>query len=271
VIAPSAQPLSTDENRDKDASAVRDGTMAIEAAMKSAHRRPASLARDRFRHPAETLAFFGLTPTMTVLDIGPGDGWYTELLAPSLAEKGRYLTTAARPDSKPGSHWGSVVSEKFVAFLRDAPEHYGKVTTLVVDYEAPKLNLESSVDMVLMMREVHMMKNWGTLGAWLHESSLALKPGGVLGIEDHRAPADADPNACATTGYLPEAWVIARVEEAGFRLAGRSEVNANPKDTKNYAGGVWTLPPTFTLGDEDRDRYSAIGESDRMTLKFVKK
>jgi predicted methyltransferase len=253
-----------------DVLAVREGTIAVEAAMTSRERTPGAAARDQYRHPAETLAFFGLTPTMTVLDVGPGDGWYTELLAPALAKRGRYITTVARPDAPPGSHWGSGVSTRFVAFLRGQPERYRNVETLVVDYEAPKVDLDGQVDMVLLLREVHMMKNWATLDAWLRETARALKPGGILGIEDHRAARGADPNACATTGYLPEAWVIARVEAAGFALVGRSDINANPRDTKNYAAGVWTLPPTLSLGDEGRERYLAIGESDRMTLKFVK-
>jgi predicted methyltransferase len=124
--------------------------------------------------------------------------------------------------------------------------------------------------MVLMMREVHMMRNWGTLGTWLAEALRVLKPGGILGIEDHRAAPDTAPEDCGKTGYLPEAWVIAQVQAAGFSLVAKSEVNANPKDTKDYEQGVWTLPPEFTLGDKDHDRYAAIGESDRMTLKFVK-
>jgi predicted methyltransferase len=247
------------------------GRAAIEAAMKGSHRAPGAADRDKYRHPAETLEFFGFAPTMTVLDVAPGAGWYTELLAPALAKHGAYLTTVPDPGGLVGSNWGTALNDRFVEHLKEAPELYGKVRTLVVSYEAPKLNLDDgTVDMVLMMREVHMMKNWGTLDAWLRIAFRALKPGGILGIEDHRAAPGTDPAQCATTGYLPEAWVIAQVEAAGFALAGRSEINANPNDTKDHPKGVWTLPPEYLLKDVDRERYAKIGESDRMTLKFVK-
>jgi predicted methyltransferase len=209
---------------------------------------------------------------MTVLDVDPGSGWYTELLAPALAKRGKYLTTGTKVllDRHAESHWSTVATRALQAFLRQAPELYGGVQMIVMDYEAPKLDLDGTVDMVLMMREVHMMRNWDTLGTWLKEAFRALRPGGILGIEDHRAAPGAAPEQCATTGYLPEAWVIAQVEAAGFKLAGRSEVNANPNDIKDYEKGVWTLPPEFALADKDHARYAAIGESDRMTLKFVK-
>jgi predicted methyltransferase len=124
--------------------------------------------------------------------------------------------------------------------------------------------------MIIIMRGVHGMVNGNTLGAWLGEIQRALKPGGVLGIEEHRAPADANPAETSKKGYVPEKWLVDQIEAAGFKLAGKSEINANPKDTKDYADGVWTLPPTFRLKDKDHDKYAAIGESDRMTLKFVK-
>jgi predicted methyltransferase len=257
------------------------GKAAIEAAMKGTHRVPGAADRDEVRHPAETMAFFGLEPTMTVLDVDPGTGWYTELLAPALARQGRYLatgqypTTAAGVDKYAGSHWSTFASEKFAAFLAKAPELYGKVETVSLDYGTPKLAIDGgTVDMVLMMREVHMMRNWGTLATWLAEALRVLKPGGILGIVDHRAAPDAAIETCSNFGpgggRLPEAWVIAQVQAAGFSLVAKSEVNANPKDTGGYEKGVWTLPPEFALGDKDHDRYAAIGESDRMTLKFVK-
>ena len=140
----------------------------------------------------------------------------------------------------------------------------------MVDGKAPKLGLENKLDMVLIMRGVHGMKNNGTFGAWLSEIHAALKNGGVLGIEEHRSLPDANVDEVAKKGYVPEKWVVATIEAAGFKLAGKSEVNANAKDTKDYVEGVWTLPPTLRLGDKDKDKYLAIGESDRMTLKFVK-
>jgi predicted methyltransferase len=253
------------------------GAAAVAASLKGTHRVPGAADRDKYRHPAETMAFFGLAPTMTVLDVDPGTGWYTELLAPALAKQGRYLATGQYLPKAAGvvkyarSSWDKFASARFAAFLANAPELYGKVETISLDYGAPKLAIDSgTVDMVLMMREVHMMRNWGTLGTWLAETLRVLKPGGILGIVDHRAAPDTPAENCAKTGYLPEAWVIAQVQAAGFTLVASSEVNANPKDTKDHEQGVWTLPPDFTLGAKDYEKYAAIGESDRMTLKFVK-
>ena len=260
------------------AQALADASAAIAAAMRGSHRSRGAADRDQYRHPVETLAFFGLTPTMTVLDIGPGGrgrgAYYTELLAPALAQHGLYLATNREPPSAAPApsthHWTAYEGVRFDELLRAAPERYGKVQVIRVNYEAPKLKLDGKVDMVLLMREVHMMKNWGTLDTWLREIHRALKPNGILGIEEHRAAPGTDPDKCATTGYLPEAWVIAQVEAAGFRLAARSEINANPRDTRDHPMGVWTLPPELVLGDVSRDKYLAIGESDRMTLKFVR-
>lgn len=271
-----------------------DGRTAIDAVMKGSHRSPGSADRDRYRHPAETLSFFGFSPTMSVLDIGPGAGqvrssgvlgvamgYYTELVAPALAKHGLYIATNREPPSGAPAlsshHWTEYEGVRFDELLRAAPELYGKVRVTRVDYGAPKLNLgDATVDLVLLMREVHMMKNWGTLDTWLREIHRVLKPSGVLGVEEHRAAPGTDPAGCCKTGYVPEAWVIAKVEAAGFALAGKSEVNANPRDTKDYPDGVWSLPPTFMVGPTyapasvPDPKYAAIGESDRMTLKFVK-
>jgi predicted methyltransferase len=262
-------------------SSVVDGSAAIAAAMRGSHHSAVAADRDRYRHPVDTLAFFGFTPTMTVLDVGPGSGYYTELLAPVLAKNGLYLTTNREPPSTVAApsahHWTPYEAVQFDALLRQAPELYGKVQVIRVDYEAPQLNLDGKVDMVLLMREVHMMKNWGTLDTWLREIHRALKPNGILGVEDHRAAPGANPEETVTKGYLPEAWVIEKIEAAGFSLAGKSEINANPKDTKDYPNGVWSLPPSFQAGPDytpaearDRAQYATIGESDRMTLKFVR-
>jgi predicted methyltransferase len=242
---------------------------AIQAAMASSHRRPGNSDRDKYRHPLETLTFFGVTPTTTVLEVGPGDGWYTELVAPAVATKGKLIDTINDPNG-PEDQRGTLYGQRFKALLEKAPELFGKVQTVVVDGKAPKLEIDGTVDVVLVMREVHGMVDGGTLDAWLGEIHKALKPGGVLGIEEHRARGDADPIESSKRGYVPEKWLIDHVEASGFKLAGKSEVNANPKDTKDYPEGVWTLPPTLRLGDKDREKYLAIGESDRMTLKFVK-
>jgi predicted methyltransferase len=245
------------------------GKAAIQAAMAGTHRVPGAAARDKFRHPVETLDFFGFKPTMTVLDIGPGEGWYTELLAPALAKKGKYIATNNDPngsvDLRP-----TFYGQRFKAFLDKAPELYGKVETIIVDGKAPKLGADASTDMVLIMRGVHGMVNGGTFQTWLAEINRTLKPGGVLGIEEHRAKPDADPLESSKKGYVPEKWVIEQAEAAGFKLAGKSEISANPKDTKDYPEGVWSLPPTLREKDKDKDKYLAIGESDRMTLKLVK-
>jgi predicted methyltransferase len=242
---------------------------AFQAALASSHRRPGNSDRDKYRHPLETLTFFGVTPTTTVLEVGPGDGWYTELVAPAVATKGKLIDTINDPNG-PEDQRGTFYGQRFKALLEKAPELFGKVQTVVVDGKAPKLEIDGTVDVVLVMREVHGMVDGGTLDAWLGEIHKALKPGGVLGIEEHRARGDSDPIESSKRGYVPEKWLIDHVEASGFKLAGKSEVNANPKDTKDYPEGVWTLPPTLRLGDKDREKYLAIGESDRMTLKFVK-
>ena len=242
---------------------------ALKAATAGTHRRPGDAERDKYRHPQETLAFFGLKPTMTVLEIGPGEGWYTELLAPTLAAKGKLIDTNNDPNG-PEDQRGTLYGQRFKALLDKAPELFGKVQTVVVDGKAPRLDGDGNVDMVVLMREAHGMVNGGTLDAWLAEIHKALKPGGVLGIEEHRAKADADPVESSKKGYVPEKWLVEKVEAAGFKLAGKSEMNANAKDTKDYPEGVWALPPSLQGGDKDREKLVAIGESDRMTLKFVK-
>lgn len=242
---------------------------AIQAVLASKVRRPGYAERDRFRHPVETLELFGFKPTMTVLEYGPGEGWYTELLAPALAKKGKLLVTNGDPHGPPNER-STFYAERFKLLLDRAPELYGKVQTVTIDGKAPKLGHEGTIDLALVMRGLHGMVNAGKIDEWLATLHASLKSGGVLGVEEHRAPADANPLESSKKGYLPEKWVIERVEAAGFKLTGKSEVNANSKDTKDYPDGVWTLPPTLRLGDKDREKYLAIGESDRMTLKFTK-
>lgn len=246
------------------------GKAAITAAMAGKHRKGGAADRDKYRHPLETLELFGFRPNMTIVDIGPGDGWYTELLAPATAVKGKYFGTSADPNG-PAESRGTFYGQRWKAFLETAPEIYGKVGTIVIsDPKAPKLGMDGQVDMVMIMRGLHGMHNSKNLGAWLTEIYAALKPNGVLAIEEHRAAADGNPDETAKKGYLPEKFVIDTITAAGFKLDKKSEINANAKDTKDYPEGVWTLPPTFELKDKDHDKYAAIGESDRMTLKFVK-
>lgn len=242
---------------------------ALGAALKGQHRKPGNADRDVYRHPLETLEFFGLKPTMTVLEHSPGEGWYTELLAPTLAAQGKLLVTTTDPNG-PTDQRSTFYGERLKRFLDKSPELYGKVEPIVIDSKAPRFNLEGAVDMVLAIRAMHGMHRDKLLPGFLAEAHKALKPGGVLGVVQHRAKPDANPDESAKQGYLPEAFVIQQAEAAGFKLAGKSEVNANPKDTKDHPEGVWTLPPTLELKDKDRAKYVAIGESDRMTLKFVK-
>lgn len=236
---------------------------------KSSHRVPGHADRDQYRHPVETLEFFGLKPTMTVLEVGPGEGWFTELLAPMLAAQGQLIVTNSDPNG-PATERSTMYGRRFQLFKDKAPELYGKIQTIVIDPKQPSLGLTGTVDMVIVMRGMHGWQQNGVVAAWLAQIHAALKPNGVLGVEQHRAAAGANPDESAKKGYLDEAWVIQQVEAAGFKLAKKSEINANPKDTKDHPEGVWSLPPTLRQGDADRAKYEAIGESDRMTLRFVK-
>jgi predicted methyltransferase len=242
---------------------------ALTPAIKAHYRKPGDADRDRYRHPAETLAFLGITPTMTVLEYGPGEGWYTELLAPALALRGKLVITSGDPNGPPDAR-GTFYAERTKRLLEVAPELYGKVDRMVVDSKTPHIDGEGKFDAILLFRELHGLHQNKLVSAVLAEAFKALKPGGILGVEQHRAPDGANADESAKKGYLPQAWVIAQAEAAGFKLAGKSEINANAKDTKDYPEGVWTLPPSFRLKDKDRQKYADIGESDRMTLKFVK-
>jgi predicted methyltransferase len=242
---------------------------AIKAALSGKHRSPSASERDAQRHPVETLEFFGLKPTQSVLEYGPGEGWYTELLAPALASKGKLSVTMADPNG-PKTERGTLYGERTKLFLDRLPEAYGKVERVIVDGKAPKLGADATYDLVLLIRGAHGMFNNNVLPQWLAEFHRVLKPGGMLGVEQHRAAPDKKPEETSKQGYLPEPWLIAQIEAAGFKLAAKSEINANPKDTKDHPEGVWALPPTLRLGEVDKAKYLAIGESDRMTLRFVK-
>jgi predicted methyltransferase len=223
------------------------------------HRSEANKARDKYRHPIETLSFFGLRDDMTVIEIWPGGGWYTEVLAPLLKEKGKlYVTNTAK-------------GTKYADMLASSADLYGKVEVRLI---APPTDIsfgpDGSVDMVLTFRNIHGWMPGGYDGKVYAAAFKVLKSGGVFGIVEHRGKPGSKPEDLKETGYVPEDYVIQKVEAAGFKLAGKSEVNANPKDTKDHPKGVWTLPPTLRMGEEDKAKYLAIGESDRMTLKFVK-
>jgi predicted methyltransferase len=242
---------------------------AVQAALNGKHRQAGNAERDSQRHPIETLEFFGFRPNMTVFEYGPGEGWYTELLAPALAKRGKLIVNSADPNGPPNER-ATFYGQRLKLFVERSPELYGKVEVKLVDAKAPDLGLENALDLALVIRGMHGMHNNKVLDAWLATLHRALKPKAILGVVQHRAQPDADPDQSSKQGYLPEKWLTEKIEAAGFKLAAKSEINANPKDTKDHPEGVWTLPPTLRLGEKDRDKYFAIGESDRMTLKFVK-
>ena len=241
---------------------------SLEAVIAGAHRAPENAARDRYRRPYETLTFFGLKPGMTVVEIWPGQGWYTEILAPYLTKSGAYY--AASWDRNEKRSYVQRRLKEYHAKLKARPGIYGKVAVTELSMQKTSIAPKGSADMVLTFRNVH---NWMLRGfdRKVFEAMYdALKPGGVLGVVEHRANPDAFPDPQAKSGYVQEAQVIQSAEAAGFKLVEKSEINANPRDTRNHPRGVWTLPPTLILKVLNRDKYLAIGESDRMTLKFVK-
>ena len=244
--------------------ALLDQTLAGE------HRSRANKARDQYRHPRETLLFFGLKPDMTVVEIWPSGGWYTEILAPVLRDKGKlYLADSAIENPKL-PNWQRDLREKREALYARQPALYGKpvFTSLgAPDYVA--IAPPGSADIVLTFRNVH---NWSLAktDALVFKAFFdALKPGGTLGVVEHRANPGTSFEQQVKSGYMTEAHVMELAQKAGFRFVAKSEVNANPKDTKDHPNGVWTLPP-MSRGRLDPEKYLAIGESDRMTLKFEK-
>lgn len=236
----------------------------LDRVLAGAWRSDANRARDRYRHPKQTLQFFGVRPDQTLIEITPGGGWYSEILAPLLRDNGHYI--AAVQAAAPGKPPSDALQRKFAA----APDTYGKAAIVRFDPKAPVLGTPGSADVVLTFRNVHNWVEAGTAPAMFQAFFAVLRPGGVLGVVDHRAPDGSALAAVQDSGYLPTDSVVKLATDAGFTLEESSEINANPADTKDYAKGVWTLPPTLTLGDNDRAKYLAIGESDRMTLRFVK-
>ena len=239
----------------------------IDNVLAGAWRSDANKARDGYRHPQTTLQFFGVSPSQTVIEITPGGGWYTEILAPLLMQDGAYI--AAIPTDA-SSEYNARNNEKFRAKLAADSEHFGAAKTVEFDPKSPNLGVEGSADAVLTFRNVHNWVGAGNAPAMFQAFFAVLKPGGTLGVVDHRAADDADPKALEKSGYLTTESVVKLATDAGFVLVEKSEINANPQDTRDHEKGVWTLPPSLALGDTDRDKYTAIGESDRMTLKFVK-
>lgn len=272
----SAEPASAERSEAVRPEAdIRD---AVQEALAGAHRSEANRARDRYRNPVETLAFFGLEADDTVVELWPGGGWYTEVLAPVLRDDGQLVVANFPTDPEAGvvARYGQALVDKLDA----EPDVYDRID--IVTFAPPddlSLGEAGTADVVLISRHFHNL-----IGQDIHDEVLTaafdvLKPGGALGVIQHRLPADRDFDPEVRTGYVPEAFIITGAEQAGFTLDARSDINANPMDTADYEGGVWTLPPMLRacaeIEDEAelsdcRETYGAIGESDRMTLKFVK-
>jgi len=244
---------------------------AINALANGEHRSAEYRARNEFRHPGETLEFFGIQPNMNVVEISPGGGgWYTEILAPYLKDNGKYYAGGNDPDSD--SKYQVKNAKKYKKKLSKDPQLYSKV---IVTVFSPPEKLAAapvgSADMVVTFRNTH---NWmGTDNndkAAMQAMYSYLKPGGVLGLVQHRGDAEKAQDPKAESGYIREDLVIKLAESVGFSLEAKSEINANPKDTKDHPKGVWSLPPALSDGDKNRETYLKIGESDRMTLRFRK-
>ncbi|MGA7438734.1 MAG: methyltransferase [Luteibacter sp.] len=243
------------------ASASQASATQLDAAIAGKWRDPKNTARDPYRHPKEMLTFFGIRPDMTVIEIWPSGGWFTEILAPYLNAHGHYIGLVP-----PASKSKTALENKF----KFGPQQYSNAKLVEFDNKQPTLGPDGSADMVLTFRNVHNWAEDGSAESMFKAFFKVLKPGGVLGVEDHRADKGKTLDQVVNSGYLPTDYVIKLATDAGFKLDGQSEVNANPKDNHDHPKGVWTLPPTYDLGATDKAKYTAIGESDRMTLRFVK-
>jgi predicted methyltransferase len=251
--------------------AATDTTSLLDASVTAKHRSSEEIARDTYRHPKETLQFFGLQANMTVVEVWPGGGWYTKVLAPVLKEKGRLFAAHFPSDSEVkyyqmslGNYSDMLANDKLYQNVQLSEFYPGSHHSI-----APK----GSADMVLTFRNIHnwyMQRDVAGVEEAFQAFFDALKPGGVLGIVEHRLPEDRDGPKAKRSGYVKQSWVIELAEKAGFELEASSEINANPLDTADHDKGVWTLPPRLANGERDAEKYLAIGESDRMTLKFRK-
>src|SRR5437660_12440850 len=241
---------------------------ALTAILATDTRSQENRARDGYRHPKETLLFFGLRPEMSVLEVWPEPGWYTEVIAPLVRDKGKYYAPviAADPTSK-------YITERLEAYRRKLAERadlYDRVSVVTCPSDGGDAVPPGSVDMVVTFRNIHNWMSRDRAAQAFTTMYRALRPGGVLGVVEHRGNPALPQDVSAKSGYVIEDYAIKLIEAQGFRLVAKSEVNANAKDTKDYEQGVWTLPPTYRLGDKDREKYAGIGESDRFTLRFVK-
>ena len=239
--------------------------------MQGEHRSEENQARNQYRHPVETLEFFGIEDGMTVMEIWPGGGWYTEVLAPVMRDHGKLIIATWDPEVAGQSAYRYELPKQMEESFASNPQVYDQVA---VEYFSPpesgSLGETASIDAVVTFRNTHGWIGGGVAQEIFNEFARVLKPGGVLGVVQHRAADGTDPAETAKTGYVSEQAVKDLAANAGLVFEDSSEVNANPNDSKDYADGVWTLPPSLRLGDQDREKYTAIGESDRMTLRFRK-
>lgn len=240
----------------------------LDVILAASQRPPEDRARDGFRHPKETLLFFGIRPWTRVLQVWPEAGWYTKIIAPLVHARGQYYAGVMAPD--PRSRFLTARLASYRRLLASRPDLYGRVTVVTFPLDGRDVLAPGSVGMVLSFRDLHEWMALGDAQQALATIYRALAPGGVFGVVDNRGDPAVPQDPRAKSGYVRQDYAIRMIEAAGFTLVATSEVNANPRDTKNYPAGVWALPPDYRLGNIDRARYEAIGESDRFTLKFVK-
>ena len=243
---------------------------ALQRALAGDHRMAANKARDKYRHPQQTLEFLGVTEGKVVVEIWPGGaGWYTEILAPLLRDNGKLYAAHFAEDSE--VHYFRNSLKRFNEKMAARPDVYDQVElTILQPPEQNKIAPDGSADFVLTFRNVH---NWMKYGQALNVFEAmfrALKPGGILGVVEHRGIPGREQDPKALSGYVDQDYVVLLARKAGFEFLAKSEINANPKDSRDHPEGVWTLPPSLRLKEQDRDKYLAIGESDRMTFKFIK-
>ena len=239
---------------------------ALIAAVSDPARTAAFAARDKARHPAEELAFFGISPEMTVVELWPGGGYWTEILGPYLAKGGAYYAAV----NAPGDKEEDVGVQRWRARVAAQKDRLGTIHETMLGVGHVDIAPPGSADLVVTFRNFHNWMNDGTVDQALAAAFKALKPGGILGIEEHRGRSDKPQDPKAKDGYVRQDYAVAQAKKAGFVLVGSSEINANPKDTKDWVDGVWTLPPTLSQKDKDREKYIAVGEADNFVLKFQK-
>ena len=240
---------------------------ALAAALANPARSPASVARDSVRHPVEELTFFGIKPTMSVIELWPGGGYWTDILGTYLNPHGHY-TIALPPPSGDGED--SKQAQSLRARLAAEKDRVGTVNETTLGRDHFNLAPAGSADLVLTFRNLHNWMDGGYADEAMAAIFKALKPGGILGMEEHRGLNDQPQDPKAKNGYVRQDYAIALAKKAGFVVVASSEINANPRDTKNWPNGVWSLPPSFFEGDKDRAKYAAIGEADNFVIKFRK-